>query len=356
MLGTFHMFMNVLGAIGTLMQGLGLKDILETVYGENAVKQMLNGKSVQRAFHGHMSVKKCLYGMIVSELMSSDLEFDTRVRQYEDMYLTVIARETTLESLESSDIKLKLEQALKDKEDELSSRSRTSKLWLSYTSMVKTSRKLIMADRVGSWQTHLGAVTECLPIFAVAGHFNYLKSAHLYLQNMQQLETSNPAVYSKYQEGYHVVRRSDQFWAGLGSDLVIEQTLMRSLKSTGGLTRGSGMTEEQRALWTLSSPVCSEYNVAMQEFNDCTYTSSEQHKEATKSRMERDQSDLAKIQEKLQSCNPFSDDPALRNVVTGVVAKDEVNVDNLQVVHAKGRTKRKLWEIHLLSRLLATEL
>jgi len=145
------------------------------------------------------------------------------------------------------------------------------------------------------------------------------------MQNMQQLETSYPTVYQKYQEGYHVIRRSDQFWAGLGSDLVIEQTLMRSLKPTGGLTRGSGMMEEQRALWTLSSPVCSEYNVAMQEFSDCTvqslnscictYTSSEQHKEATKSRMERDQSDLGKIQEKLQSCNPFSDDPVLSVVL-----------------------------------------
>lgn len=118
--------------------------------------------------------------------------------------------------------KLKLEQALKDKEDELATRSRTSKLWLSYTSMVRTSRKLIMADRTGSWQTHIAALTECLPIFAAAGHFNYLKSAHLYMQNMQQLETSYPTVYQKYQEGYHVIRRSDQFWAGLGSDLVIE--------------------------------------------------------------------------------------------------------------------------------------
>jgi len=70
--------------------------------------------------------------------------------------------------------KLKLEQALKDKEDELATRSRTSKLWLSYSSMVQTSRMLIMADRTGSWQTHIAAVTECLPIFAAAGHFNPL--------------------------------------------------------------------------------------------------------------------------------------------------------------------------------------
>ena len=39
-------------------------------------------------------------------------------------------------------------------------------------------------------------------------------------------------------EGYHVVRRSDAYWAGLSTDLVIEQELMRSVKTTGGLTHG----------------------------------------------------------------------------------------------------------------------
>ena len=47
----FHTFMNVLGAIGTLMDGSGLKEIMETVYGENAVLHMMSGKAVQRAFH-----------------------------------------------------------------------------------------------------------------------------------------------------------------------------------------------------------------------------------------------------------------------------------------------------------------
>ena len=79
-------------------------------------------------------------------------------------------------------------------------------------------------------------------VFAAAGHFNYLRSAHYYLQQMSNLEEKHPDVYQKFLAGFHVVRRSNHSWAGLSSDLVIEQTLMRSLKSTGGLTRGSGMT------------------------------------------------------------------------------------------------------------------
>ena len=57
------------------------------------------------------------------------------------------------------------------------------------------------------------------------------------------------------------------------------------------------MTEEMRALWTMSTPITSEYNSAMQEFNDLIYTTSEQHRESTASRMKRDHTDLEKIKE-----------------------------------------------------------
>ena len=63
---------------------------------------------------------------------------------------------------------------------------------------------------------------------------------------MVMLEKENPVVFQKFMDELHVIRCTNQHWAGLGSDLVIEQTLMRSLKSTGGLIRGSGMTEHQR--------------------------------------------------------------------------------------------------------------
>ena len=116
---------------------------------------------------------------------------------------------------------------------------------------------------------HLHAISDCLPIFAA-----YLKSAYLYPQKMTALRSEQPDVYKKFMEGYHVIRRSDKFWAGLSSDLVIEQTLMRSLESTGDLTRGSGMTEHERVIWTMSSHVSSAYNCAMQEFCDMRYTTS----------------------------------------------------------------------------------
>ena len=178
---------------------------------------------------------------------------------------------------------------------------------------------------------HLHAISECLPIFAAAGHVNYLKSAYLYIQKMVMLEKDNPVVFQKFVDVLHVIRRTHQHWA-LGSDLVIEQTVMWSLKSTGGLTRGSGITEHQREFWTMSAPVSSAYNYAMQEFSNTVYTTSEQHKEATTSQLERDRADLAILATKLEQHSPFLKETTLQNIVTGINADKDVNVQDIFIV------------------------
>jgi len=58
------------------------------------------------------------------------------------------------------------------------------------------------------------------------------KSAYIYLQNMLSLHETHPEVYIAFKAGDHVIRRREHNWSGLSTDLVIEQVLMRSLKST----------------------------------------------------------------------------------------------------------------------------
>ena len=62
-----------------------------------------------------------------------------------------------------------------------------------------------------------------LPHFAASGHQLYSRSVHIYLQTMENFEVTNKKVYERFQNGYHVVRRSQQFWGGLSIDLIIEQ-------------------------------------------------------------------------------------------------------------------------------------
>ena len=48
---------------------------------------------------------------------------------------------------------------------------------MNYLQMLGVARELVEADRTGSWQMHLHAISDCLPIFSAAGHPNYLKPA-----------------------------------------------------------------------------------------------------------------------------------------------------------------------------------
>ena len=301
LLGTFHNFMNVLGAVGTLMDGTGLKEIMETVYGESAIIHMMSGKAVQRAFRNHLQVDQYLTRQIVAKIMEDEPGFQDQVMELERLYMLMETGECDLDSLLESDCIDRIHNSLTEKRGELARTSKTSKLWINYQHMLSLARALVSVDRMGSWEMHLNAVLACLPIFAAAGQTNYLKSARLYPQKMYALKDDNPKVHRKFHSGFPVIWRSSQYWAGLGSDLVIEQTLMRSLKSQGGLMRGSGMSERQRTVWDMSSTVSSLYNLAMQDLTERSYVTSEQHKELSASRLKRDEIDLGKVAEKLNT-------------------------------------------------------
>ena len=152
---------------------------------------------------------------------------------------------------------------------------------------------------------------------AASGHNHYTKSGLVYLRRMSNLQVEHTPVYQHFVNGLHVVRRSDCYWAGLSTDLVIEQVLMRSMKTSGGLTRGRGMTEQQRVIWLLSMPACVEVNKAMQELTNVNYNTGEQYKDMTKARKERDWKDTNTVLGYLQERNPFTPDTSLRNISTG---------------------------------------
>ncbi|CAC5362571.1 unnamed protein product [Mytilus coruscus] len=101
--------------------------------------------------------------------------------------------------------------------------SRTASLWMRYSEMVNILKRFIKAERTGNWELHLQTLQDMLPYFAAAGHNVYAKSAYVYISMMQTLQQDHPDIYRIFLEGYHVFRRSDRYWAGLSTDLVIEE-------------------------------------------------------------------------------------------------------------------------------------
>ena len=87
LLGSFHTFMNLLGAIETLMNGSGRKYIFDTIYGDNAVVHMMTGKAVQRTVRGHLLVSQCLTKQIIAKVIEDEPDFAMLVPEIERIYI-----------------------------------------------------------------------------------------------------------------------------------------------------------------------------------------------------------------------------------------------------------------------------
>ena len=262
----------------------------------------------------------------------------TEVEQIRYLYEGIRDKSIPVASVAESKELKKLDDCLLEYRELLAERSPTAKLWLQYIEYVQILKVFIRAERTGDWNLHLTAITEMLNLFAATGHINYAKSARLYLQLMQELQTDHPWLYHCFTEqGFHTVRRSNRFWAGIWTDLTIEQVMMRSIKSRGGLTRGRGVTETVHLQWIYSMHKCAGIHDAMTSMTNAKHQTSEQHMELGTSRSNRDFADLHNVQEWFNQHEPFDlNELRLRSLSSGLTAShgDGVNCDKTEEVGA----------------------
>lgn len=340
-LGPFHTIMSYLGSIAHVMKGSGLSDVFECCYGPAAVTHMLSGKAVARAIRAHFLLQSALIVLLLEPLFS--MKDNAQVLQSEQLEnvrrlcKAALDGQLNMNSLESSDCLLAVEQFYITRCCKLADASRTAKLWLNYVRHVSLLKLFIRAERTGDWNLHLSSLSGMIPLFAATGHNNYAKSARLYLQQMLDLPTSYPTLYSSFiKDGYHVVRRSSRYWSAVSTDLAIEQVMMRDLKSRGGLTRGRGMTESVRLRWVRTLHLCASVHSSLNCLTDMQQSTDDiPHKEAGLSRRRRDFSDMSKFICWLENANPFdADNSCLRSLSTGIVASDsdKINCDDADEV------------------------
>ncbi|KAH3833176.1 hypothetical protein DPMN_106478 [Dreissena polymorpha] len=73
------------------------------------------------------------------------------------------------------------------------------------------ARTLIKRGRTWRWLMHLQVAFDCQSVFAAAGHFNYLRSAYTFLQQLSHLEETNPDVFRQFVDGFLADRSRNQF-------------------------------------------------------------------------------------------------------------------------------------------------
>ena len=147
------------------MNGSGRKDIFDTIYADDAVAHMMSGKAVQRAFRRYILVSQCLKKQITAKEIEDEPDFEIILTEIESIYTQAKAGCVGLDALLKTDCIKRISRALASKKYyELSKYSETSKLWVNYLQMLGVARELVVADRTGTWQMHLDAISDCLPI------------------------------------------------------------------------------------------------------------------------------------------------------------------------------------------------
>jgi hypothetical protein len=192
LLGGFHLLISFMGTLGYIMGGSGIKELWEQVYAINSVPQMLSGHHYSRALRAHFLTQHVLFLVVMSECSDSDDIKTTFMRLHSKM----LSGELFEDNMEMENTE-ELINNFRKKIELLSKTSRTAKLWLQYWDMVELIRLYIRAQRTGDWELHLHCVLQMLPYFHAAGHLNYARSAHHYLQEMSNLKNElDPSEYA----------------------------------------------------------------------------------------------------------------------------------------------------------------
>jgi len=92
-------------------------------------------------------------------------------------------------------------------------------------------------------------------------------------------------------------RRTNQFWFGNFTDMTIEQTQMRSMKTIGDLTHGRGIIDSTLTIWVQDLPSAHDVCETLKKYCGVYMANSEQHVDSRPSRISRDESDLKKLLE-----------------------------------------------------------
>ncbi|ELT96415.1 hypothetical protein CAPTEDRAFT_203052 [Capitella teleta] len=246
----FHLLMSFMGSVGYIMGGSGLEVLWESVYAPASVVHMMTGHAYVHALRAHLLTSVALFTFMMTEMEDKTKE------SLLALHKAIIGQKPV--DLEDEKVMQTLIEKNQQRIKTEKERSQTRRLWLNYMEQVSLIKQFIYAERTGDWALHLNSIRQMIPYFHAAGHLAYAKSARIYLQQMQALQTTmNETEFGKFtKDGYFTIRRKDNLWGGIISDQSIEQNLMRLLKISGGMTRGRGITDSSLAMLVHAFPYC----------------------------------------------------------------------------------------------------
>ncbi|KAK5884494.1 hypothetical protein CesoFtcFv8_018309 [Champsocephalus esox] len=303
-LGGFHLLKSYLGSIGNIMEDSGLLELIQLIYpGSMTANHILEGGCFDKAIHAHLLIDASIYQHIMKHAFTEEELCEMRT------FMEKVA-DGKMGARHTDPVVALFKQRFEETFKRLAEGGRMPPLWVQYHYMVDVIKVFIRTERLADHNRHLCCIaSRMLDIFAAAGHHQYAKGARLYCQLMKQLETL-PAYKETFESftahGNHVVRYSSHDWSGTWYDTCIEQTLMKSAKSEGGLSRGRMRhSDSGHKCWVLTLNHFSNVNQRMEE---SVKKHAPLHRDLGKTQMKRDAEAIDLALQWFEENNPFDPD------------------------------------------------
>ena len=258
-LGGFHIITNYLSALGTMHASSGLKEVLveSGVLTGVTVNQVFAGKHYKRG----VMVHKLLYEVLSRLKLLSLGEWLESSGMDDPLESIEISHDSSQEILQQA--AERVIQSMKEFDSSVGEAT-MFQFWDMYRQSVQVLLCFIRSERTGNWELYLDSMRAMLPVMFSYDRCNYSRWLPIYIADMLNLHVTAPEVYEKFSKGAFAINRSGNSFAGLPTDMVLEQTINRDSKTSGGLI-GISNDPNTRMKWFITTHLRASLLTAQRE-------------------------------------------------------------------------------------------
>ena len=272
MMGSLHIEMNFLAAIGDWLEGSGWIDLLvkSSIKTPGRADSMLKGKQVKRSRYVHHVSCAALYHLLCDAYVDSECQAETFHHWIEDR------RESSAQF----------------------------QYWLTVIEMEALLLKLVRSLRESDFQMFVNALNEIAPSMFALDHTHFARRLPIFIQDLKMLETKHPDIFCEFQKGHFIYKKTDRPFSCMAEDQVHDQN-NKDVKTDG---RAVGILDNESSLmkWMIGGP---EIARLVKNFNNEQHVAMNKHHEDTDAHENRFRKDVKNFKEYVAEVgNPFSED------------------------------------------------
>ncbi|GBP42632.1 hypothetical protein EVAR_87183_1 [Eumeta japonica] len=289
-IGGFHQLMSYFKAVGTIMEGSGLKELWGTVYATNSIDKMFLCTSFARALRAHITTAH-----VIGELIAEFAESPDNIINHEN--IDGIKKTVEPSSIEASPTTADILEMIEHK---------------------KLKIQLMLRDFTRNPPTLDDINTD----------EDFISMRNLFSSAVGVLKNRGPTaeLWLQYFDFVMLAIRTEKAWAGIWTDMTIEQMLMRTIHTGAqGLSHGRTMTSSLMTRFLEGMPYAIEIMNQLEDYVNIRWESSDQHVDVTPARQKRDASDRQAFKAWFQTHNPFTQSPKLQSLSTGLVGDENTD-------------------------------